>query len=208
MSYIFDLFPFGIAIGRKNVRLQMRIDINLNDTYEIEIRDSRLTDYTFDSPVVGGGKVRILVKIRLVSDPFLKDFINLSYGPPIEIEGEVVVDDFASIQHVDPSKVLSTVLLCGLIFLKSNPAEFIGINGSDIRRSYLYYRIILKNLSYLENYFKMIGAKFFVRVLRGWYKDSPPTIDSSELIYTPHTIEKMSFPNYESLYNYFLIYLR
>ena len=186
----------------------MRIDLNLEDTYDIEIHNSDLMDFSFNSPVVGGGTTRIVVKIRLVKDPFLKDFINLSYGPLIEIDGETIIDDFATVPHINLSKVLSTVLLCGLRYLKSNPDKFIGINGSDFRRAYLYFRVMQRNLNYLSTYFELLGAKFFVRALRGMDKYAKLQIDSNELTYTPHSIDNMPLENHKSLYNYFLLYLK
>jgi hypothetical protein len=197
-----------IVLGRKNVRLQMRIDLDLKDTYEIETCDPERTEFVFSSPVVGGSTVRILVRIRLVRDPFLNEFINLSYGPPIKIDGMTMVDDFASIQHVNLSKALSTVLLCVLRYLESNPEDFIGINGSDFRRSYLYYRIMQRNLPYLKKIFKLSGAKFFVRALRGWDKHSDIKLNFQELIYTPHEINKIPLIDYRYLYNYFFISLK
>lgn len=185
----------------------MRINLDLEDTYKIEYSNPELTEFAFNSPVTGGGIVEVMVRIQLVKDEFLKEYFNLAFGPLIEKDGKAVIDDFASVQHINPSKVFSTVLLCGLSYLRANPGSFLGIGGSDFRRAYLYYRIIQKNFSYLEEFFRLAGAKFFIRVILGKNKYSSD-LDSEELMYTSNVMEKVPLTKHKSLFNVFLLYLK
>lgn len=59
------------------------------------------------------------------------------------------INDFAMVEHLHPSKALSTVLFCGLSFLQANKEAYVGIDGSDFRRAYLYYRALIRNYDYL-----------------------------------------------------------
>jgi hypothetical protein len=92
--------------------------------------------------------------------------------------------------------------------LRTNPDRYLGIDGSDFRRAYYYYRIMQRNLAYLENHFKIFGAKYYARVLRGQDKNSDLFVDPQELISIPYKIENVPLTDHESLFNSFLVYLK
>jgi hypothetical protein len=117
------------------------------------------------------------------------------------------MNDFASVQHANYSKALSTVLFCALAYLETQPEKYIGVDGSDFRRAYLYYRTIQRNYSYLKEYFRLYGVKYYARILRGSDKNDAMTVDISELYSVPYNIDEQPLNNHKSLYNYFIIYL-
>jgi hypothetical protein len=182
----------------------MNIDINFSETYQLKIIEPDLTKFTFKSPVTNGTAVTITVKIRTAHNPFISEFLNLAFGP--EQNGEI--DDFAAIRHNNPSKALTTVLYAGLIYLKANPDAFLGVDGSDFRRAYFYFRIIQRNYNYLHKYFKLFGVKYYIRVLRGKDKNDVLQIDPEELTYMPYSIEYKPLTKHTSLFNYFIFYLK
>lgn len=64
---------------------------------------------------------------------------NLAFGPT-NARGDI--DDKAQLTHKDYSKVFSTILFDGLIYLNSNRDHYLGIDGSDNARAYLYYKFL------------------------------------------------------------------
>jgi hypothetical protein len=131
----------------------------------------------------------------------MSEFLNLAFGPLGE-DGSI--DDFAAIQHADYSKAFSTILLGAMTYLKSNPNLYVGIDGSDFRRAYLYFRTLQRNYNYLQQHFRIFGVKYYARVLRGKDKYDQMSIDPEELIYTPFSINNEPLTNHKSLYNYFI----
>lgn len=182
----------------------MNVVINFEDTYLLDHIEPDFTKFTFKSPVLKNGQVTITVKIRSAPSLFVEEFINLSFGP--EIDGQI--DDFAAIPHVNLSKALSTVLFCGYKYLQANPGTYIGIDGSDFRRAYYYFRILQRNYTYLHQHFSIYGIKFYVRLIRGHDKNDFLKIDPKELIYLPYPIENKPLINHKSLYNYFFLYIK
>jgi hypothetical protein len=182
----------------------MNVFINLDDTYPFETLEPDHTKFTFKSPVLNGEPVAITVIIESAYDPFLKQFMNLAFGP--EIDGKI--DDFAAIHHTNPSKALSTVLVCGYKYLKANPKLYIGIDGSDFRRAYFYFRILQRNYTYLHQRFRIFGIKFYIRVIRGKDKNDQLGIDIKDLIHLPNEIENKPLTIHQSLYNYFFLYVK
>jgi hypothetical protein len=182
----------------------MNIDINFEDRYILETVADDLREFTFKSPISKTEFVTIVVEIESAWNPFIPKFLNLAYGP--EKDGQI--DDFAAVPHVNPSKALTTVLYCGLLFLKHNPGEYLGIDGSDFRRAYLYYRTLQRNYNYLTDHFKLYGLKYYARVLRGRDKNDFLEIDPDELVNISSLIENKPLTNHKSLFNYFIFYLK
>ncbi len=186
----------------------MNIDLNLDDVYDINIINTDLTAFTFVSLLKDGSSIEIAVVIQHANNPFLQEFLNLAFGPEKTTpQGDVYIDDFAKVEHVNYSKAFSTVLFCAVTYLRSNPGVYIGIDGSDFRRAYLYFRIIQRNYDYLMEYFFMYGIKYWARVLRGGNKNEPMSVDTNELANIPYKIENQPLNNHKSLFNYFLFYL-
>lgn len=181
----------------------MNIDINLDDVYDLIFINQAFTEFIFESPLYGSGVINIHVLIQSANNPFLKQFNNLAFGP--KVDGQL--NDFVSIKHKNSSKALSTVLFCGLAFLNLHPEEYLGIDGSDFRRAYFYYRMIQRNFHYLSDYFRIFGVKYYARVLRPRNKYDPMPVDVNELISFPYKIENQPLTNHKSLFNYYLCYL-
>ncbi len=185
----------------------MNININFDDIYNIESLEPDLSRFVFKSPVSDIMSIEIIVKIEPAFNPFLLEFFNMSFGPAIEGEHNRL-DDFAKVPHVNPSKTFSTILFCGLLYLQSNKGNYLDFDGSDFRRAYLYYRTIQRNFNYLSNIFKLVGIKYYARVIRGKDKNDLMTVDESELTFIPYLIENHPLTNHKSLFNYFTFYLK
>jgi hypothetical protein len=182
----------------------MNIDINFEDTYELTSLSPTMKKFSFHSPTQQGNRQLIIVEIQQTGNQFIPEFLNLAFGPPNE-EGEI--DDFASVTHLSHSKAFSTILLCATVYLKINPDAYIGIDGSDFRRAYLYFRTLRRNYDYLQQYLRLFGLKYYARVLRGKNKFDQMSVDPEELTYVSFTIGKAPLTNHKSLYNYFIFYL-
>lgn len=182
----------------------MNIDIKFEEAYNLDTITPDLRKFTFRSPVSDTEFITVYVEIESARNPFLQEFLNLSFGP--EKDGEI--DDFASIPHLNPSKALTTVLYCGLFYLQSNPEVYLGVDGSDFRRAYFYYRTLQRNYQYLTNFFSLYGIKYYARVLRGKDKNDILQVDPEELANMPYVIENKPLTNHKSLYNYFIFYLK
>jgi len=118
----------------------MNININLQDTYPLVTVAEDRTKFTFISPVVQGGVVVMTVKIVEGRNAYLNYYHNLSFGP----EKDGIIDDFAIIPHVDPSKVFSTVLNCALTFLEAHPNKYLVLDGADFCTSIFVFQNITK----------------------------------------------------------------
>jgi hypothetical protein len=182
----------------------MNIDIDLKKTYEITLLADKADEFSFFSPTTQGHSQLITVKIKRASNPFMPEFLNLAFGP---LGKDGVIDDFATVQHANYSKTFSTILLCAMICLRANPDLYIGIDGSDFRRAYLYFRTLQRNYHYLKQYFHIFGMKYYVRILRGQDKHDQMPIDPEELTSVPFVINNEPLTNHKSLYNYFIFYL-
>ena len=160
------------------------IDLNFDDVYDVHVHSSDLKTFSFESPLLTGGTTVISVLIQPARNLFLQEVLNLSFGP----ENESEIDDFARVEHLNYSKVFSTVLFCGLTYLRANQEKYLGVDGSDFRRAYLYYRTMQRNYQYLTNYFRLYGVKYYVRVLRGKDKNDMMQIDPNEFYAVPYQI--------------------
>src|SRR5690348_14655404 len=104
----------------------INIDLNLEDTYEINVLSNDLSKFSFNSPTNGASEYEeIQVEIERTRNSFLNEFLNLAFGP---LDENGVINDFASVKHKDVSKALSTVLFCGLSYLETFKNVYIGID--------------------------------------------------------------------------------
>ncbi len=180
------------------------IDINLENIYHLTPVTDDLTKFTFQTELVSG-TMEIVVELEPARNPFLQDeFLNLAFGP---VGNNGTIDDFAAVKHLHYSKAFSTVIFCGLVYLRENPEMYLEIDGSDFRRAYLYFRILQRNYDYLNEYFRLLGVKYYARVLRGKDKNDDLSIDPDELTSIPSHIDKGPLVNHKSLFNYFLFCL-
>lgn len=182
----------------------MNININFEDTYELNFTSPSLNKFSFYSPTLQGNSQLILVEIQETGNQFIPEFLNLAFGPP-NAKGEI--DDFATVAHTNYSKAFSTILFCAIVYLNNNKDVYVGVDGSDFRRAYLYFRTLQRNYNYLRQYFRLYGLKYYARVLRGRDKYDQMAVDSEELTHAPFVIDNMPLTNHKSLYNYFIFYL-
>ena len=139
------------------------ITLNLDDTILPHYVGHDLMDFRFNAPQKNGGVIELVVQIRDIDDPLLPDVYNIGFGPP---DGSESFRDDISLQHLSPGKVFSTVMVLAITFLERNPSLFIGIDGSDDRRAYLYHRMFRYNNSYLRDTLGLTGVDWYVRLLR------------------------------------------
>ena len=185
--------------------MNLNIEINLSDTYEIENVSKDYTSFEFTSIQKNGEPILLHVKINDSNNPFLPTIYNLGFGP-VDAAGNM--DDEVNIQHLNNSKVYSTILLGVLTFLKNNPESGVGIDGSDKIRAYLYYRILQLNYDMLDEHFIIIGIKYYIRLLRGTDKYDSLSPDLQDLTTRPIRILKGQYIPADTLYNYFVIKLK
>lgn len=161
----------------------MKIGVNLdfNNTYEIEYLSGDLQFFQFTSFIEEGEELLLKIEINISNNIFLPNVFNLGFGP---IKEDGTIDDRIAIRHTDRAKVYSTLLLGTLTFLRTVEANvLVGIDGSDKIRAYLYYRLLQNNYDYLTQYFRLIGVKYYVRLLRGNLNTDPYSADLKML---PH----------------------
>lgn len=141
------------------------IQLNLEDIYPSRFVSKKLDHFTFISPLNDGSRILLNVKITPHPDPLLLDVFNLAFGPMGD-DGEI--DDQIVLNHVNISKVLSTVVLAGITFLEGKLSEkyYIGIDGSNETRAYLYHRMFLRNYQQLKDSVLFIGVDWYVKLLR------------------------------------------
>jgi hypothetical protein len=132
-------------------------------------------------------------------------FFNLAFGP---INDKGKIDDKAELSHKDYSKVFSSILLTGLTYLASNKEHYLGIDGSNNARAYLYCRFLQKNFNYLDKFFKMYGLKYYVRISRFGKNQYDDPFDFSDILTDTDRIEKGMRLIPEFMYNYFIFRLK
>ena len=135
----------------------------------------------------------------------LPNTYNLAFGP-LKVDG--YIDDKAALTHKDYSKVFSTILFSAFTYLKRNPDHFIGIDGSDNNRAYLYYKFLQRNYDYLSKHFNVFGIKYYVRISRlgKTQYDNPFNFDDVQS--TPNEIQKGKKLPPDEMYNYFTFGLK
>lgn len=139
------------------------IKIDLNHTTTPHFISNDYTEFKFGSVQRDGRSVELVVHIKPAPIPFLPDVFNLAFGP-LDAEGQI--DDTARMSHFDINKVFSSIILCTLLFLDENPDVFIGIDGSDEIRAYLYHRMFTSNHKCLSSVIRPVGVDWYVRFLR------------------------------------------
>ena len=88
----------------------------------------------------------------------------------------------------------------GLSFHLQNPDKFLGIDGSNTVRAYMYYRCIQNNFDYLNSYFTIYGVNYYVRILL----DEGSDYEMDDFLTVPKVIEKVEKIIPSRLHNYFI----
>ena len=185
--------------------MALNIKIDLNDCYTRRTlyQNSLLT--TFDTTLKNGDIVPIGVNISDEEHPLIPNVYNLSFGP---LGPNNQLDDKIKLCHQNHSKLFSTIVLTGISFLENNTDKFLGIDGSNNARAYMYYRCIQNNYEYLRQYLNIYGVNYYIRILRK-FKDGNSRVpfDDGDIIATPNIISKDTQIRPEKLYNYFIFNL-
>jgi len=184
--------------------MQLAIKIDFDDTYDIDSISEDLTHFQFTTITKEGQSVILGIEIETNKNQFLPSVFNLGFGP---FKEDGTLDDKAVINHQNNSKVYSTILLGALTFLRSNPDKFVGLDGSDMIRAYLYYRVFQRNYEYLVQYFRVIGVKYYVRLIRSPENNQELVSDNQDIAVFPHPIARGENIRCEKLYNYFTLNL-
>jgi hypothetical protein len=160
---------------------------------------------TFNTTLKNGDIVPIGVNISEEEHPFIPNVYNLGFGP---LGPNNQIDDKIKLCHQNYSKLFSTIVLTGMSFLENNTDKFLGIDGSNNARAYMYYRCIHNNYNYLRQYLNIYGVNYYIRILRkSKNKDSPVPFDEGDIIVKPQIINKDTQVRHEKLYNYFIFNL-
>ncbi|MBO9565686.1 MAG: hypothetical protein J7621_23120 [Niastella sp.] len=177
--------------------MALNIKVNLDNHYELQSTDDDFRYSIFESTLTDGKVSRLGVKISSEQHPFMPDVYNLAFGP---VNEKNEIDDRIKLTHQDHSKVFSTIVLAGLTFLTKHKDKYLGIDGSDTRRAYMYYRCIQNNFEYLNSLFTVYGVNYYLRILR----DESTDYNQKDFLAIPKVIEKGETLPPTKLYNYFI----
>jgi len=144
------------------------------------------------------------IKIAKTTHPLMTNVFNLAFGP---LKKDGSIDDKIRLTHQNYSKVFSTVIFEAMSFLKQHPYDFVGIDGSNNARGYMYYRCIQNNLNYLNSIFTIVGIKYYIRMLREDV-DGNSDLDDEDIITTSKKIDQNESIQPDKLYNYFIFKLK
>ena len=175
--------------------MALNIKIDFGNKYELSYITEDLKFGVFESKLFDGTSMRLGIKISSDTHPLIPDVYNLAFGP---LDTDFQINDWQKIRHQDHSRVFSTIVFAALSFLDTNKGKFIGIDGSDTTRAYMYYRCILSNLEHLGSIFDIFGVNYYVRVLRNGIEDI------SDIVALPRQILPGQIIPSSQLYNYFI----
>lgn len=179
--------------------MALNIQINFRKRYPAKPVDA--LNSIFETELIDGSFTRLSIKISSEEHPLMADVYNLAFGPMNNLDQ---IDDKIKLTHKDHSRVFSTIIFEGLFFLKDHPDKFLGIDGSNTARAYMYYRCIQNNFDYLRKFFEIYGVNFFVRVLR----DDVYEFENEDFLTIPVQIKKDEPVKVSRLYNYFIFKMR
>ena len=186
--------------------MALNVKINFDECYDIETITSDLSLSKFDTVLKNEENVTLGIRINNEVHPYLIEVYNLSFGPLTEGNS---IDDKIKLHHKNHSKVFSTIVFTALSFLTQNKGKYLGIDGSNNARAYMYYRCIQNNFDYLNQFFNIYGVNYYIRVLRK-LKDNDLSypVDGEDLKAIPEKIEKNTSIKSDKLFNYFIFNLR
>lgn len=181
------------------------VTIDFDNTYEITSVSDDLRVSVFNTELATGQTIPLRVEISSEAHELLPSVYNLAFGPT-DKRGKI--DDVAEIAHSDYSKVFSSILLSALTFLTDHPDQYLGIDGSNNARAFLYYRFIQRNFDYLDQFFDMQGLKYYVRITRFGKSQYDNPFDFKDI--QPKTVRVAKNESIQSnfMYNYFIFKLK
>jgi hypothetical protein len=184
--------------------MAIRVKLNFEDRYEAEPVNGDL-ESEFKAPLEGGETASLKVRISTVAHELLPGVFNMAFGPS---NGRGGIDDKAEITYKNYSRTFSTILFAGLIYLRNHKHHFLGIDGSNNARAYLYYRFLQHNFDYLDNYFNIYGLKYYVRITRFGKLQYDNPFDFEDIYPFPDKIYKGKEVPSDFMYNYFVFNLK
>ncbi|MBN9380769.1 MAG: hypothetical protein J0H74_08395 [Chitinophagaceae bacterium] len=182
----------------------LNVKIDLENVYRAVAKDIDQRASDFDTILSNAKRVRLGIRISLTPHPLIPNAYNLAFGP---VKRNGAVDDKVRLSHENYSKVFSTVLFESISFLKKHPDSYVGIDGSDNARAYMYYRCIQNNFTYLSSIFTITGVNYYIRMLRQG-KDGDCDLDTEDIHTKFKLIETNETIRPEKLYNYFIFNLK
>jgi len=185
--------------------MSVAVKLDFDNTYHLEPVSGDLRISTFQTQLQDGTEVPLKVEINKEPHELLPGVFNLAFGPMNE-KGKI--DDKAELTHKDYSKVFSSILLTGMIYLTKNKNHYLGIDGSNNARAFLYYRFLQKNYDYLNKFFKMYGLKYYVRISRFGKNQYDDPFDFKDILPGTGKIEKDMQLNPKFMYNYFIFRIK
>jgi hypothetical protein len=184
--------------------MALNIKIDLSNRYPIINSHPRQGNSEFDTILKNGAKVRMGIRISPFEHLLLPSVHNLAFG---SLSKNDEINDQIKLSHQDHNKVFSTIIFEAVSFLTQHPGKFIGIDGSNMARAYMYFRCIQNNFSYLNQFFNIFGVKYYMRLLRP-LPDDTYDLDFEDVIATPIQFEKTPSMHSNKLYNYFIFSLK
>ncbi|MES1249048.1 MAG: hypothetical protein ABUL46_00110 [Chitinophaga rupis] len=181
--------------------MAIAVKIDFDNLYKVETISEDLKISTFQTELADGSFVPLKVEISNEAHELLPNVYNLAFGP-MNQKGQI--DDKAQLTHKDYSKVFSTILLNGLTYLDNNKKNYLGIDGSDNARAYLYYMFLQRNYNYLDKFFNIYGLKYYVRITRFGKTQYDNPFDFEDVRPYPDRIQKGTKLPPELMYNYFI----
>ncbi len=185
--------------------MAVAVKLDFDNTYEIEPLSDDLRVSAFTSDLADGSIVPLRVEISGQPHALLSSVFNLAFGPT-NAKGEI--DDKAEIAHKDYSKVFSSILVAGLYYLTDHPDHYLGIDGSNNARAYLYYRFLQRNFDYLDQFFEIYGLKYYVRISRFGKNQYDNPFDFNDVMPITDRIRKGMVIRSNLMYNYFIFKLK
>lgn len=175
--------------------MALNIRIDVENRYEFTDVVSENYNHVFNSPLKNGTNCPIAIKIDKEEHPMIENVHNLAFGP---LNERNEIDDRVKLSHTDHAKLFSTIVFASISYLSIHKHKFIGIDGSDTRRAYMYYRCIKNNFAYLNTLFDIYGVNYYLRMLRH------NEYLSDDIMIVPKRITDKDNTRHQDLYNYFI----
>jgi hypothetical protein len=185
--------------------MSVAVKLDFDNPYDIEPMSKDLRISTFRTEMQDGTQIPLKVEISKEPHELLPGVFNLAFGP---VKDKGKIDDKAELSHKDYSKVFSSILVTALMYLTKNKDHYLGIDGSNNARAYLYYRFLHRNFDYLDKFFAMYGLKYYVRICRFGKNQYDNPFDFRDILPGTDKIEKGMRLNPEFMYNYFIFNLK
>jgi hypothetical protein len=180
------------------------VKIDFDQTIDFEEISADLRIGTFRTVLDDGRTVALKVEISNEEHEMIPNVFNLAFGP---MDDKGRIDDKVQLTHQNYSAVFSTILFGGLSYLNENPGHYLGVDGSNNSRAYLYWRYLQQNYDYLSQYFDFFGIKYYVRISRFGKVQYENPFDFEDILPSPDRIQKtLQWPN--QMYNYFIFRLK